>query len=248
MTANNEVGTIQDIGALMRAAKAKNPNVLCHTDGSQGVGKIPVNVDAFGVDLLTVAGHKLYAPKGIGALYIRAGTPPLKRLIHGAGHEMGKRAGTENTLLAVGLGKACEIALRDADKRKSHMEEMRQRLLSGIKARLAHYLERGSDADLTDVLRVNGHPEHRLPNTLSISLKGVAASVLLSNIMDRVACSAGAACHSDTVKLSHVLQALDVSREWGMGTLRLSVGEYVTDDICDKCVDIIAREAANMMR
>ena len=211
MHANNEVGTIQPIAEI--AEIARSHGIAFHTDAAQSVGKIPTSVENLGVDLLTVAGHKLYGPKGIGALYIRRGIQ-LEKLIHGADHEQGRRAGTENVLEIVGLGKACEIAKRDLNKNMDHTQKMRDLLYQELKAEL-------------DELKLNGHPKNRLPNTLSVSFKNIEANKLLAKI-DRVAVSAGAACHSDSVKVSSVLQAMQVDLEYAMGTIRFSTGKMTT--------------------
>ena len=211
MHANNEVGTIQPIAEITTIAREHG--IAFHTDAAQSVGKIPTKVDALGVDLLSIAGHKLYAPKGIGALYVRRGTH-LEKLIHGADHEQGRRAGTENVVEIVGLGKACEIAKRDLNKNMDHMQRMRDLLYQELRAEL-------------DEIRLNGHPEIRLPNTLSVSFKNIEADKLLGEI-DRVAVSAGAACHSDSVKISSVLQAMQVELEYAMGTVRFSTGKMTT--------------------
>jgi len=211
MHANNEVGTIQPITEIAKIAK--DHSIVFHTDAAQSVGKIPTRVDDLGVDLLTIAGHKLYGPKGIGALYIRRGTQ-LEKLIHGADHEQGRRAGTENVLEIVGLGKACEIAKRDLNKNMEHMQKMRDLLYQELKAGW-------------DEIKLNGHPERRLPNTLSVSFRNIEANKLIAEI-DTVAVSAGAACHSDAVKVSSVLQAMQVELEYAMGTVRFSTGKMTT--------------------
>ncbi|MBN2229724.1 MAG: selenide, water dikinase SelD [Candidatus Thorarchaeota archaeon] len=225
MHANNEVGTIQPIQELAKIAHRHG--ALIHTDAAQSVGKIPVMVDDLGVDLLSIAGHKLYAPKGVGALYIREGIK-LNLLMHGAGQEGAKRPGTENVLLIVGLGKACEIASRDLNTNMLQFSEMRDRLSQQLVKEL------GSDA-----IKTNGHPELRLPNTLSVSFKGVEANTLLSEINDRVAASAGAACHADKVDVSAVLEAMHVPIEWAMGTVRFSVGRDTTTDDIDRATPVI---------
>jgi len=224
MHANNEVGTIQPIEEL--AQLAKENGIILHTDAAQSCGKIPVEVDRLGVDLLSIAGHKLYAPKGIGALYIRDGIE-LETFMHGAGHEQGRRAGTENVLEIVGLGQACAIARRDLEKNSRHMQEMRERLHYGLSSQL-------------QTIRLNGHPELRLPNTLSASFFHMDAGDLLAEIMDHVAVSAGAACHSGQVKVSAVLQAMAVPLEWARGTLRFSTGRFTTAEEIDKAIDIVA--------
>jgi cysteine desulfurase len=233
MHANNEVGTMQPVAAL--AQIAHRHGALMHTDAAQSVGKVPVRVDSLGVDLLTVAGHKLYAPKGIGALFVREGVR-LVPLLHGAGHEGGLRPGTENVLQIVGLGKACEVAGRDLARNQEHFRAMRDRLHAGLVAAL------GDEA-----VCLNGHPELRLPNTLSLSFRGVEANALLSAIGDEVAVSAGAACHAGGVDLSAVLRAMKVPVEWAMGTLRFSVGRDTTAGDIDRTVTIVA-EAVRRLR
>jgi cysteine desulfurase NifS/selenium donor protein len=227
MHANNEVGTIEPIAEL--AAIAHRHGALMHTDAAQSVGKVPVDVNALGVDLLSVAGHKLYAPKGVGALYVRTGVE-LTPLLHGAGHERGQRPGTENVLEIVGLGEACRVAGRDLERDMAHFRAMRDRLHQGLLQ------------DLGDgAMRLNGHPERRLPNTLSVSFRGVEANTLLSEIGDRVAASAGAACHADEIELSPVLTAMGVAVEWAMGTVRFSVGRTTTAGEIDRAIDVVAQ-------
>jgi cysteine desulfurase len=224
MHANNEVGTIQPIEEI--SSLARNRGITFHTDAAQTVGKIPAIVDVLGVDLLSVAGHKLYAPKGIGALYVRAGTEP-RQLMFGAGQEKGRRPGTENVLEIVGLGKACEIAQRDLDVNASHLKKMRDLLHDGLRARTQH-------------VRLNGHPDKRLPNTLNLSFKNVDSTRILEEIGLDVAVSAGAACHSDHITVSHVLEAMAVPLEWAKGTLRFSVGKFTTEAEIVRTIDIVS--------
>jgi cysteine desulfurase len=228
MHANNEVGTVQPIAEISRIAKKHG--IVMHTDAAQSVGKIPTDVEALGVDLLSLAGHKVYAPKGIGALYVRAPLVPEK-FCYGAGQEMGWRAGTENVLEIVGLGKACEIAQRDLENHMARMKSMRDRLHEGLLGRIAG-------------IRLNGHLQHRLPNTLSISFRGLEANRILEDIGLEVAASAGAACHADSVKISHVLEAMGIPLEWAKGTLRLSVGRMTTEAEIDKTIRVVT-EAVN---
>jgi cysteine desulfurase len=207
MLANNETGTLQPIKEIARISKRYS--VPLHTDAAQAVGKIPVDVNALGVDLLSVAGHKFYGPKGAGALFIREGLN-ITPLIHGAGQESGKRAGTENVVLASGLGAACRVA----------GERLKQDI-TGIKAlrdRLQEML-----FDNIEGLVLNGHPEERLPNTLNISVPHIEGARILEGLPG-LAASTGAACQDRSVKLSHVLSAMKVPPEIGMGTLRLSLG------------------------
>lgn len=231
MHANNEVGTVQPIADM--AARAKDRRIPFHTDAAQSMGKLPTDVHALGVDLLSIAGHKLYAPKGIGALYIKQGVMPQKFML-GAGQEMGRRAGTENILEIVGLGKACEIAVRDLNRNMNHMKRMRDLLHDGLVRRVSE-------------IRLNGHLEMRLPNTLSLSFKGLEANRILEEIGLDVAASAGAACHADTVEISHVLQAMNVPEEWAKGTLRFTTGRMTTEEEIARAVDVISGAVARLL-
>ncbi len=212
MHANNETGTIQPIEDCARIARAHG--VPLHTDAAQTVGKLPTRVGALGVDLLTIAGHKLYAPKGVGALYVRRGTA-LESLIHGAGHERGRRAGTESALLAAGLGAACELA---GDLTwTARVRGLRDRLWDGLRA--------GFGAGVV----LNGHPEHRLPNTLNVSFIGRTGAEVLAAI-EGVAASTGSACHTGRVEISPVLAAMGVGEEIALGAVRFSLGRSSTDE------------------
>ncbi len=224
MHANNEVGTLQPITELARIAHARGVRV--HSDGAQSVGKVPTRMDELGVDLFSIAGHKLYAPKGIGALYIRRGTR-LAKFVQGADHEANRRAGTENTLEIVGLGKAAEIAARDLDKHHAHMKAMRDRLQEALETE-------------APTLRLNGHPEKRLPNTLSVAFPSLEANAILDELTG-VAASAGAACHADQIEVSPVLQAMGVPLHEAMGTIRFSVGRETGPDQIDQAArEIVA--------
>lgn len=231
MHANNEVGSLQPVAEA--AALARSHGIIVHTDAAQSLGKIPVDVAALGVDLLSVAGHKLYAPKGVGALFIRRGVR-IEKFCHGAGQEMGLRAGTENVLEIVGLGKACEIAARDLAANQAHMKALRDRLQDRL------------FQSLPDI-RLNGHPLERLPNTLNISFKGLEANRILEEIGLDVAASAGAACHADTVAVSHVLEAMGLPLEWAKGTLRFSLGRMTTGDEVDRAAAVVTA-AVNKLR
>ncbi len=232
MHANNEVGTIQPIAEISRLAGANG--IVVHTDAAQSIGKIPVDVRRLGVDLLSVAGHKLYAPKGIGALYIRDAVQP-QILMHGAGQEMGKRAGTENVLEIVGLGAACELISRSLPAYRRHMQNMRDLLYDGLKK---------NHPDL----RLNGHPQQRLPNTLSVSFYDLPADRILEDMGAKLAASAGAACHSGDVRVSHVLEAMNVPARWAMGTLRLSTGRMTTAAEINRAVAIISASVDNLRK
>ncbi len=232
MHANNEVGTIQPVEEIAGVAKAHG--ILFHTDAAQSTGKIPTDVKEMGADLLSVAGHKLYGPKGIGALYIREGVH-LEKLIHGADHERNLRAGTENVIQIAGLGKACEIAGRDLEQNSAIMQETRDLLYQRLKE------------ELPDI-KLNGHPEKRLPNTLSICFPHVEANILLNELSDRgIAASAGAACHTDTIDVSPVLQAMEIDEHYAMGTIRFSTGKYTTNEEINYGVRMI-REAITRLK
>jgi len=211
MHANNEVGSIQPLTEISQLSQRKG--IILHTDAAQSVGKISVDVEELGVDLLSVAGHKLYAPKGIGALYIKKGVR-LEKLMHGADHERGLRPGTENVLEIVGLGKACEIALRDRDANYNHLITTRNLLFDLLKKGIPE-------------IRLNGHPEKILPNTLNISFPNTKADQVLTRL-ESVAASAGAACHSGSVNISHVLRAMKVPIEYAMGSIRFSTGKMTS--------------------
>jgi cysteine desulfurase len=223
MHANNEVGTIQPIEEISKIAKKHG--ILFHTDAAQSVGKIETKVNELGVDLLSVAGHKVYAPKGVGALYIRLGTS-IEPLIHGAGHESGRRAGTENVLLIVGLGKACEIAEKYVNSER--IQKLRDRFLEKLQKIF------GDDVVL------NGHPTHRLPNTLNVSFVGKVGGEILSQL-DGVAASTGAACHSGSVELSPVLKAMGIPPEVGMGAIRFSLGHTTTLQELERVTQLLKR-------
>jgi cysteine desulfurase len=212
MHANNEVGTIQPIREVADIARGRR--ITLHTDAAQSAGKISTDVDELGVDLLTVAGHKLYAPKGVGALYVRDGVL-LHPLMRGAGQERGRRPGTENVLEIVGLGEACEVARHHLNENMAQMRACRDELERSLQHSIAE-------------TRVNSDTQRRLPNTLSISIRGVNADELLAAIESDVAASAGAACHSGEVRISHVLEAMSVPAEWARGTIRLSTGRNTT--------------------
>ena len=229
MHANNEVGTIQPIAEI--AEVAHRYGALVHSDCAQTVGKIPVKVQDLGVDLLSIAGHKLYAPKGIGALYVRPGVE-LEKFMHGASHEQNRRAGTENVLEMVGLGMACQLIDEDLPSYVEHLRHVRECLEDGL-------LTSGAD------IRINGHPERRLPNTSSISFKGLEADRILA-ALPTVAASAGAACHSDQVEISHVLSAMKVPVEYAMGTLRFSVGRFTTAEEIQLAVKETTRVAKEL--
>ncbi|MCU0381990.1 MAG: selenide, water dikinase SelD [Chitinophagaceae bacterium] len=228
MHANNEVGTVQPVSRLARIAR--DHGILFHTDAAQSAGKIPV--DGLKADLLSIAGHKLYAPKGIGALYIREGVK-LEKLIHGADHEQNLRAGTENVALIVGLGKACELALRDMDVNRRYSQHLRDLLYHRL-------------AGAFPAIRLNGHDKERLPNTLSLSFPRIEANTILSEISGEVAASAGAACHAGETKMSATLKAMHVPVEYAMGTIRFSTGKFLTEADVEIAADAVVRAVSRL--
>jgi len=226
MHANNEVGTIQPIAEI--SAIAREHGILMHTDAAQSVGKLATRVDELGVDLLSIAGHKIYAPKGIGALYIRRGTR-IEPLIHGAGHEAGLRAGTESALLIAALGKACETVPSKSDL--DRIERLRDLLWKGIKAAFH------------DRAVLNGHPRHRLPNTLNVGFKGHTGAGILASLPG-VAASTGSACHEDRIEISPVLQAMGVPADVAVGAVRFSLGRTTTKTEITAVIEMLRPAAA----
>jgi cysteine desulfurase len=226
MHANNEVGTVQPLAEV--GTIAREHGIRFHTDAAQSVGKIPTRVGELGVDMLTIAGHKLYAPKGVGALYVRRGME-LEPVIHGAGHESGRRAGTESALLAVGLGTACAMAADLAPM--NHVLVLRDRFWQALQDRFG------------EGVALNGHPSGRLPNTLNVSFVGRVGADILSQLRD-VAASTGSACHSGQIELSPVLAAMRVPERIGMGAIRFSLGRHTTADEIDHVVARLAAIAA----
>jgi cysteine desulfurase len=215
MHSNNETGTIQPIEEIGRISKKYN--VLFHTDASQSVGKVPIDVNKLQVDFLTVAGHKLYAPKGVGALYMRNGIN-IEPLLHGAGHESGRRAGTENIVLNVALGKACEIAREGFNSSKiEELTEYFYNRLLGI---------------FGDKIKLNGHSTIKLPNTLNISFIGHNGYEIIEKL-EEVALSTGSACHSGSVSISPVLNAMGIPFEIARGAVRFSFGRFTTKEELD---------------
>jgi cysteine desulfurase len=222
MHANNETGTIQAVNEIGHIAR--NAGVLFHTDAAQSVGKIATEVSALNVDFMSLAGHKVYAPKGVGVLFVRDGVK-IEPLLHGAGQEAARRAGTENVMFAVGLGTACNLALETMPQEGLRLCRLRDRL---------HELLLAAIPDLT----LNGHPSQRLPNTLNVSFRGVDGSKLLETVPD-LAASTGAACHDRSVTLSHVLAAMGVSKEIGRGAVRLTLGRATTQSEIEKTADLL---------
>ena len=223
MHANNEVGTIQPLAEI--SAIARENGVLLHTDAAQSVGKIPTRVDELGVDLLTVAGHKFYAPKGVGALYVRQGVR-VDSYLHGAGHEGGRRAGTENVPYIVALGKAAELAGARLAAEGERLHGLRERFHARLR-------------ELVDGVELNGHPVERLPNTLNVSFRGVVGAELLARLPE-LAASTGSACHDGSGELSGVLKAMGTSREQGFGAIRFSLGRSTVAADLDRAAELIA--------
>jgi cysteine desulfurase len=227
MHSNNEVGTLQPIREIARLTK--EAGVLLHTDAAQSIGKLLVDVNELGVDLLTIAGHKLYAPKGIGVLYVRRGVK-LEPLIHGAGHESGRRAGTENVPYVVALGKAAEVARQSLPVSSEKLQQLRDRLWQQLQTALGNRVV------------LNGHPEQRLPNTLNASFLGHIGAELLQKVPE-IAASTGSACHEGQITQSPVLCAMGVPPEVGRGALRMSVGRFTTPEEIDEAAKALIRAA-----
>ena len=230
MHANNEVGTIQPLVEI--AAIAHEHGIPVHTDAAQTVGKIPVDVETLGVDLLTVAGHKLYGPKGVGALFVREGLE-LEPLLHGASHEAGRRAGTENVLEVVALGAACELA--------------HSWIVDSSIATLCDELWTALQESFGDQVVLNGHPTQRLPNTLNIGFRGKVGSEILA-AMPNLAASTGSACHEGSMQISPVLAAMGVPHDIAMGAVRFSLGRQTTRREIDAVVDMCAHGSAHPAR
>lgn len=227
MHSNNEVGTLQPIEAI--AAVARDHGALMHTDAAQSMGKVPVDVRQLGVDMLSIAGHKMYAPKGAGVLFVRRDVQ-VEPLIHGAGHEGGRRAGTENVPYIVGLGTACDVARRSLAEETRRLRGMRDRLWQGLQVGLGESVRR------------NGHPRQCLPNTLNVSFLGHTGSELLARVPG-IAASTGSACHEGNVKQSPVLSAMGVPVEQGRGAVRLTAGRFTTCEEIDRAVELLIAAA-----
>lgn len=230
MHANNEVGTLQPISEISKIVRKRH--ILFHTDCAQSIGKVPVNVADLGVDLLTLAGHKLYAPKGVGALYIRKGIS-LPRLIHGASHESNRRAGTENVASLVGLGVACRLVQQLLPQESIHLKPLRDQLETKLQEAFPQ-------------MRINGSRPHRLPNTASLSFPGLRAQDILQAMASDVVASAGAACHSDGVAISHVLQAMNIPTHQATGTVRFSLGRTTTPQQIEQATSTIISVVRNL--
>lgn len=224
MHANNEVGTIEPIEKIGRIAREKG--IIFHTDAIQSVGKIPVKVDELNVDLLSLSAHKIYGPKGIGALYIRKGTR-IEPLIHGGHHERNRRAGTENVPAIFGFGRAVEIACEMIPEESKQLIHLRDKLWNGIRERI-------------DAVKLNGHPLHRLPNTLNVSFKFVEGESIILNLdMKGIAVSSSSACTSGSLEPSHVLGAMGVEPAVAQGSIRFSLGKDNTEEDIDYVLEVL---------
>jgi len=224
MHSNNETGVLQPVTEL--AALARAAGALVHTDAAQSVGKVPVSVGDLDVDLLTVAGHKLYAPKGIGALYVRKGTP-LEPFMRGGGQERGIRPGTENVASIVGLGTACAVAQRDLDQSAARMKQLRDALWRRL-------------ADAIPGLALNGHPELRLPNTLNVRIPGASGDAVLAGA-PTVAASTGSACHAGNTSASAVILAMGVDPDEALGSIRMTLGRSTTEADISRAAEALIR-------
>jgi cysteine desulfurase len=225
MHANSEVGTIQPVGAI--GALARAAGVPFHVDAVQTFGKVPIDVDAMGIDALSFSSHKIYGPKGIAGLYIRRGTKMVS-IQHGGEHERRRRAGTENVPGIVGLGKAVEIRGRDMRAEAERVSALRDRMWEGIRARVPQ-------------VRLNGHPTERLPGTANICYRNVESeSIVLGLDLKGIAVSAGSACTAGSVEPSHVLVAMGVPLDWAMGAVRSSLGRSTTAEDVDYVVASVA--------
>ncbi len=224
MHANNEIGTIEPIAEIGRIAR--EAGIYFHTDTVQTVGHIPINVDELGVDLLSISAHKLYGPKGVGALYIRKGTK-LVSLVHGGEQERGQRAGTYNVPGIIGFGRAVELAQQEMNQEAERLTPLRDKLINGLLERIDH-------------TRLNGHPRKRLPNNVNISVDFVEGeSMCLGLDLAGICASTGSACASSTLEPSHVLLATGLSPERAYGSLRFTLGKWTTEEDIDQVLEVL---------
>ena len=232
MHVNNEIGVVQPLEEIGRLAHEQG--VLFHTDAAQSAGKLSLDVDRLGVDLLSLTGHKLYGPKGIGALYVRRRSPALRLvpLLHGGGHERGLRSGTLPVPLCVGLGHACQLAREGYEGEAQHVGRLRDRLWDGLSRELKE-------------VWLNGHPERRLPGNLNVSFVGLEAQALLAALPD-VALSSGSACTSASPEPSHVIRALGVDRARALGAVRFGIGRSNTEQEIDAVVELLIQEVGRI--
>ena len=232
MHANNEIGVIQPIAEVARVARERG--VPLHTDAAQSVGRIPVDVEELGVDLLSISGHKIYGPKGVGALYVRRRRPriEIEPILHGGGHERGLRSGTLPVPLCVGLGRACSIAEAERESEAPRIRALRDHLWARLQGEL-------------ESIRLNGDPERRLPGNLNVSFLGVESSAVLLALPD-LALSAGSACTSSSPEPTHVLRALGLPPEQALGSIRIGLGRFTTLAEIDQAADRIVTEVRRL--
>jgi cysteine desulfurase len=231
MMANNEVGTIQPISEFGEIAKEND--IVFHTDAVQAVGSIPVDVNDLNVDLLSLSGHKFHSPKGVGALYVRKGTP-IEKYLHGGAQERDRRATTENVAGIVGLGAAAEIAQEGLEKKQEKLTKLRDKLITGIEEEI-------------DEVKLNGHRSQRLPNNVNFSIKYIEGeSILMKLDLEGVGASSGSACTSGSLEPSHVLLAMGLCHEVAHGSLRLSLSKYSTEEEVDKVLDILPKVVSDL--
>jgi cysteine desulfurase len=232
MAANNEIGTINPVKEIGRLAKEKN--ILFHTDATQGVGKVPINVEAMGIDLLSLTAHKMYGPKGVGALYVRSTKPRVKLTpsIDGGGHERGMRSGTLNVPGIVGLGKACEISQKEMSAEGERLIALRERLKDGILAEL-------------DEVYINGHALERLPGNLNLSFADIEGESLLMGLKE-IAVSTGSACTSASLEPSYVLKALGLTDELAYSAIRFGLGRFTTAEEIDFTIQRVVEEVRRL--
>ena len=231
MHANNEVGTVEPVGEIGKIAK--EARIYFHTDAVQTVGHIPVNVDELKVDLLSISGHKLYGPKGVGALYVRKGIK-LVSIIHGGEQEKRRRAGTENVPAIVGLGRAIELAGQAMNKEVERLSYLRDKLINGLVERIEH-------------IRLNGHPRRRLPNNVNVSVDFVEGESMLLNLdLEGIYASTGSACSSASLEPSHVLLALGLPPEQAHGSLRFTLGRENTEEDIERVLEVLPRIVAKL--
>jgi cysteine desulfurase len=223
MHANNETGTVEPIAEI--GSIARRAGILFHSDAAQSAGKIPVPVSELGVDFVSLAGHKMYAPKGIGGLYMKKGVQ-IEPFLHGAGQESGRRAGTENVMFAAALGRACRLAQERMHRDAGRIRRLRDRLHEGL-------------SEAIPGLVLNGNSQHRLPNTLNVSFPGVEGGKLLDAVPE-ICASTGAACHDRSITISHVLAAMNTPEETARGAVRLTLGHGNTEEEIDRAADLLA--------
>ena len=232
MAANNEIGVLHPIKEIGKIAREKN--VFFHTDATQAVGKIPMDVEEMNIDLLSLSGHKIYAPKGVGALYVRRRNPRVRisPIVHGGGHERGMRSGTMNVTGIIGLGKACEVCKNTLQESMKNIKVLRERLHKGL-------------TDKIDYLVLNGHPENRLPGILNLSFCYIEGESLMMGIED-IAVSSGSACTSASLEPSYVLRALGVGDEAAHSSIRFSIGRFTTEEEIDRVVEKMVSVATRL--